>query len=210
MAMETTEEREFVRIETQLPLHYRPLSPEEYRREKAGILLDRQARIDPFFQLGERWSSQDEQGMRGGELERLIIPVLAAMNEKLDRILATIDPSDPLALRFEEPHSINISGAGMGLVAKECFSLETVLALEFLLPFLFPLTIKAIGKVNRVESLDAENQQWFIGMKFDVIHEEDREAIIRYTFREQRIALRARNLPMLFTNAEQSAALENP
>jgi c-di-GMP-binding flagellar brake protein YcgR len=97
----------------------------------------------------------------------------------------------------------------VGLVAKEYFPLETTLALALLLLFLFPLTIKAIGKVNRVESLDAENQQWYIGMKFDVIHEEDREAIIRYVFREQRVALRARNLPMLFTNAEQSAALEN-
>ena len=46
-------------------------------------------------------------------------------------------------------------------------------------------------------------------MKFDVIHEEDREVIIRYVFREQRVALRARNLPILFTKAEQSAALEN-
>ena len=44
--------------------------------------------------------------MRGGESERLIIPILAAMNEKLDRILSIIDPSDPIALRFKEPHSI--------------------------------------------------------------------------------------------------------
>jgi PilZ domain len=209
MGRENTEEREFVRVETQLPLHYRQLSPGEYRREKARILLDRQARINSLFQLVERWSSQDEQGMRGGESERLIIPILAAMNEKLDRILSLIDPSDPLALRFKEPHSLNIRGAGMGLVAKECFPLETTLALELVLPFPFPLTIKAIGKVNRVESLDGENQQWDIGMKFDVIHEEDREAIIRYIFREQRIALRARSLPMLFTKAEQSVAPEN-
>jgi hypothetical protein len=48
-----------------------------------------------------------------------------------------------------------------------------------------------------------------MGMKFDVIHEEDREAIIRYIFREQRIALRARSLPMLFTKAEQSVAPED-
>jgi c-di-GMP-binding flagellar brake protein YcgR len=97
----------------------------------------------------------------------------------------------------------------MGLVAQECFPLETTLTLELVLPFPFPLTIKAIGKVNRVESLDGENQQWDIGMKFDVIHEEDREAIIRYIFREQRIALRARSLPMLFTKAEQLVAPEN-
>lgn len=57
MARENTEEREFVRVETQLPLHYRQLSPGEYRREKARILLDRQARINFLFQLVERWSS---------------------------------------------------------------------------------------------------------------------------------------------------------
>ena len=57
MARENTEEREFVRVETQLPLHYRQLSPGEYRREKARILLDRQARINSLFQLVERWSS---------------------------------------------------------------------------------------------------------------------------------------------------------
>jgi len=202
MARENTEEREFVRAETQLPLHYRQLSAGEYRREKARILLDRQARINSLFQLVERRYSQDEQGMRAGESERLMIPILAAMNDKLDRILSIIDPSDPIALRFKEPQSINISGAGMGWVAKECFPLETTLALELVLPLPFPLTIKAIGKVNRVESLDGENQQWAIGMKFDVIHEEDREAIIRYIFREQRIALRARSLPMLFTKTE--------
>ncbi len=107
MARENPEDREFVRIETQLPLHYQPLSPGEYRREKARILLDRQARINPLFQLMERWPPQDEQGMRGGELERLIIPMFAAMNDKLDRILATLDPSHPMALRFEEPHLID-------------------------------------------------------------------------------------------------------
>ena len=50
--------------------------------------------------------------MRAGESERLMIAILAAMNEKLDRILSIIDLSDPIALRFKEPQSINISGAG--------------------------------------------------------------------------------------------------
>jgi hypothetical protein len=188
-----TEEREFVRIETQLPLRYRPLSPAEYRREKARILTDRQARMHPFLPLMERWSSQDEQGARNSELERLIGPVLAAMNEKLDRIMAILNPADPIALRFEEPKTLTISGAGVGVILHECFSPDTVLALEFLLPFPFPLQIKAIGKVNRVAPLDLDPQHWHTGVKFDVIHEEDREAVIRYIFREQRIALRTRN-----------------
>jgi hypothetical protein len=38
MARENTEEREFVRVETQLPLHYRQLSPGEYRRQKGAHL----------------------------------------------------------------------------------------------------------------------------------------------------------------------------
>jgi c-di-GMP-binding flagellar brake protein YcgR len=57
------------------------------------------------------------------------------------------------------------------------------------------LIIKAIGRINRVQAVDADYQQWYIGTQFDLIHEEDREAIIRYIFREQRVALRARNIP---------------
>jgi hypothetical protein len=192
MAEANSEEREFVRIDTHLPLRYQRLNSTEYRLEKAHILMDRQARMNPFFQLMERWSSQEEQGTRGAELERFAVPVLAAMNEKLDRILAILNPSDPMALRFEEPQALNISGAGVGLTLLECFPLDTVLALEFFLLFPFPLRIKAIGKVNRAEALDLEPQQWYTATKFDVIHEEDREAVIRYIFREQRITLRTR------------------
>jgi hypothetical protein len=197
-----SDEREFVRIDTQLPLRYQRLTATEYRRESARILLDRQARMNPFLPLMERWSSQDEQSTRSVELERLLGPVLAAMNEKLDRILAILDPSDPTALRFAMPQALNISAAGVGLTLTECFSLDTVLALDFFLPFSFPLLIKAIGKVTRVDPLNLEPQQWYTATKFDVIHEEDREAIIRYIFREQRLALRTRHSPITFRNME--------
>jgi hypothetical protein len=202
MSEAQADEREFVRIDTQLPLQYRPLSPAEYRREKARLLTDRQARMHPFFQLMDHWASQDEQSLRSSEFERLIVPVLAALNEKLDRILSIVHPGDPAALRFEEPRPLNISGSGLGLVLNECLPLETAIALEFLLPFPFPLRIKAIGKVNRVEPLAPEPQQWYTGTKFDVIREEDREAIIRYIFREQRLALRTRNTSLPAVGAE--------
>ena len=70
------------------------------------------------------------------------------------------------------------------------------------MPFSFPLRIKAIGKVNRVEALNLEPQQWYTATMFDVIHEEDREAIIRYIFREQRIALRTRHTDVLSITRE--------
>jgi PilZ domain len=195
MPEDNVEERDFVRIDTLLPLHYHSLTLSEYSWEKSRILMDRQSRINPFLQLMERWGSQDEPSMRRGELERFIVTVLAAMNEKLAHILATINPSNPMALRFEAPQPVNISGSGVGLILEETFPLDTALILELLLPFAFPLIIKAIGRINRVEAVDADYQQWYIGTQFDVIHEEDREAIIRYIFREQRVALRARNIP---------------
>ena len=209
MAEAHSEKREFVRIDTYLPLRYQRLNSTECRREKARILMDRPARMNPFLQLMEHSSSQEEQGARGAELERLIAPALAAMNEKLDRILAILNPADPMALRFEEPQALNISGAGVGLTLLERFPLDTALALEFFLPFPFPLRIKAIGKVNRVEALNHEPQQWYTATKFDVIHEEDREAIIRYIFREQRIALRTRQTPTLFTDVESPTTPQN-
>jgi PilZ domain len=199
MPGDNAEERNFVRIDTLLPLHYHFLTPNKYRREKSRILMDRQAQVNPFLQLMERWSLQDEQGMRGGDLDRLIVPVLAVMNEKLDHILAILNPNDPMALRFEAPQWVNISGSGIGLILQENFPLDAALLLELLLPFPFPLMVKAIGRVTRVEPvdadhLDADQQQWYVGTQFDVIREEDREAIIRYIFREQRVALRARSV----------------
>jgi hypothetical protein len=196
----SSEEHEFVRIATKLPLHYQRLNTAERRREKARILGDQQTRMNPFLQLMERWISQEDQGGRGSDLERLLGPVLAAMNEKLDHILAILDSSDPMALRFEKPLGMSISGSGIGLTLPEYFPLDSILGLDFLLPFPFPLRIKALAKVYRVESLDLTPQQWYVATKFDVIHEEDREAIIRYIFREQRIALRMRNIPAQLTN----------
>lgn len=249
--------REFVRLNTQLPLRYRVLRPAEYRREKARILTTHQDRAIPLLQLAERWASQDTQGKRERELQRLMVPVLAtmhekldrilchlnprdfvalrfleprpvnlsgsglggrgelqrrmvpalaAMHEKLDRILFSLNPHDPVALRFEKPLPVNLSGSGLGLTAEEPLSPETTLALELLLPFLAPLVIKAIGRVSRVQPLDPEKRQWHIGIAFEVIHEEDREAIIRYISREQRIALRARCEPPTATHVEQRSA----
>jgi len=148
-----------------------------------------------MLQLIERLASQDKQGLRGGELERLIVPVLAALHEKLDRVLFLLNPQDPVALRFADPQPVNLSGSGLGLTTGEPFLLDAHLGLELLLPLAFPLVIKAIGKVSRVQPWDQEKHQWLIGVRFEVIREEDREAIIHYIFREQRIALRARNTP---------------
>lgn len=203
------ERREFVRIETQLPLRYRVLNPTEYRREKARILTDPQGRVNPILQLLERWASQDDQ--RGlGELERLIVPVLVSIHEKLDHILFLLNPQDPVALRFEDAQPVNMSGSGLGLTAKESFPPGTLLAVQLLLPFPSPLVINTIGKVGWVRPSDAEPHQWYLGIQFDVIHEEDREAVIRYILREQRIALRARNALSTSTDVEPHLAPQEP
>ena len=214
--------REFVRIDTQLPLRYRVLSPAEYRREKARILTAHQGWASPLLQLAEHWASHDKQGKRkaelerfmvpvlaalhekldrilfhmnprdfvalrfqdpqpgtisgyalgrGGDLRRLMVPALAALDERLDRILFFLNPHDPVALRFQETRPVNISGSGLGLTTEEPFSLETTVVLELLLPFLSPLVITSIGKVSRVQLLDREKRRWDIGIKFDVIRE---------------------------------------
>lgn len=95
----------------------------------------------------------------------------------------------------EEPvliscHTINISGGGLMLsveldsLREEDFFLDNMLDLAIEIPDLVE-PVKAIGAVVRYEKESSVNEL-YLGVKFTLIEEKDRDQIISYVFKRQR------------------------
>jgi len=90
----------------------------------------------------------------------------------------------------------DLSGSGLQFLTKRQIKPGTVVKFILNPPASPPFSISALGEVMRVEKkkdpLDRK-MKYAYGTRFYAIHEDDREAIIQYTFKRQQEMLKARN-----------------
>ncbi len=115
------------------------------------------------------------------DMFRLIHAALAEVKEDLRRIRAHLGIEETLLRRRE----VEISGSGLSFRGAEQFSAGQLLMLSMVLPFELPILVRAVGEL--IESHEAAGMDERLNrLRFVVIHEEDRELIVKYTFQRQR------------------------
>ncbi len=115
------------------------------------------------------------------DMFRLLHAALTEVKEDLRRIKAHLGIEE-IHLRRRE---VEISGSGLSFQGPEEFSPGQLLMLSMVLPFELPVLVRAVGEL--IEGRESAGAQGRLNrLRFVVIHEEDRELIVKYTFQRQR------------------------
>jgi len=187
--------REYVRIDDYLCFDYQVLTPELYEEEKKKF-FQRQSGVErirfkyPFIPLF--WGEYREEETKTSTTDQLILNLLIGINEKLDTMIKILSEGEASKtnLSFKQACYINISGSGLRFITKEKITPGTFLKIHILIPLFPSFVITTLAQA--VRSDEREDKKYEIGACFVAIHEDDRDALIRYIFIRQRKLLRQR------------------
>ena len=174
------ERRNFVRVSATLPLEIRVISREEADRLR-----------DCYSVPWEGLTPLDVKArLQHSELPQPLVDVLLELNRKLDLILDIVSSGEECRkVAGGEWREVEISGTGMGFFWTKSLPPGTMLDIKLLLPTVPFRPIKALGEVVRTE--ERRGKTW-LGVKFTLLREEDREEIVRFCFFKQKEFLRQR------------------
>lgn len=194
--------REYLRVEAPLPIRYRVVDQAEARSLRAEIEGRASAGAARTRTMRGRTSTLPGLRVPGGA--RALSPVpetsppalpheaqrqLDRIEEKLDRIL------DHLGLAAVDGASaprrvidVDISGSGLRFRTRQRYDEGTLLEIDLELPLSPPARMRALISVVRCSRPDGPSPDgdWMLAGQYDAIHEDDRGAIVRYTFDRQR------------------------
>jgi hypothetical protein len=187
--MEGRKHRTYIRTPVSLPVRYTILTREDYLKLKET----------EFETEGwEDWSEKKnaklglDEVMAGEEIDARLLAILRHLDAKLDRVIDLLKQRDTQDHQFEAK-AIDISAVGLKLISSQHIQVGTLLHLAISLPS--APSLSAIGEVKHIDQQLEEDDTpcYHIGVGFREIHEEDREEIIRYTFKKQRKLIRSKS-----------------
>ncbi len=164
------ERRAYFRVRAYLPLRHRPLQPGERETLRAEMSTPRP---EP-------------------EVEEGLSTWLCQLEEKLDLVLSHLDPAAQRPLCDRDRRVVEISGSGLSFPSKERIRVGESLLVELRLPGGRPRPVRALAEVVERREADDPWGESRVAVAFREIHEDDREAIVRFSNDLQRLELRAR------------------
>lgn len=172
--------RAYYRVEGRLPLRLTPLAPDEV--EQAIFELD-----SPSAWLGPRVESEEE----GALLERL-----RRLEEKLDLLLRRAGVEVPRPLGAADMHDLVFSGSGLATEVEGDHRRGELFRVEILLPSPAARLVRGVAEAvsDPPEGVGAGVPRP-IALAFRHMVEEDRDALVAYSYELQRLALRAAHAP---------------
>ncbi len=169
-----SERRNYVRVDTTLRYHYEKIDsvPEVWGRTSTIYLTRTYVDIPTFT---DKMETED--------LFRLLYSALGEIKDEISSM------KERLGLKTERmmSHRINISGSGASFWddSKKLEKGDKVL-FTVVLPLELPLMVKSVAEVVNEPTHDPEIGGYRHKLRFVLIDPEDRELIIRYTFKRQR------------------------
>ncbi|MBP7146369.1 MAG: PilZ domain-containing protein [Acidobacteria bacterium] len=186
----TVTTRSFARVNDELPVRLRVLTEDQATElaralEQAPTYCEHVA-ADPLRRApGATW----EQAALASILDRL-----ERLEAIVDRIAERVGAEGDEQGNWLDGNTVALSGSGLGLWATVRIPDGTPIELELSLPGDPSATVRALGRIVTLILPDGDTVpvgRFHLGVAFEAIHEQDREAIVRYTFRVQRAQLRS-------------------
>jgi len=196
---ELIQKRSYVRVEDSFGVRFRTLNPQEYERRRFEFASRASRRGEARSLLATDWSRelQDTLGEEAAAgLESVLIKMLIGLDRKLDKIIALLERPEG-EMGFCKGTGVNISGAGFCFVTESPVRVGGMLEVALELTVFPRLHLMALGKALRVREIRQfpdTHRHFEVAVEFTDIHEDDRDEIIRYTFRRQRELLRTQRL----------------
>ena len=188
------ERRQYLRVEaTGLTVLYEVVPPETLQEAAIEVYNQPPLAQELEIETDKLWHTAD-LGERMNEQFALMARSFGQLDAKLDYLIAVAE-GNPVERRPEHPvYLLDISGAGLSFLAKEDLPKETLLRVRIRYSR-FPLSeVLTIGKVMWVRPAEADKHegQFEIGVRFEVIRDDDREMLFRFITRIERKMLRDR------------------
>lgn len=196
---ELIQKRSYVRVEDSFGVRFRMLDPEEYERRRYEFASRASRRGEARSLLATDWSRELQETLgeeAAAGLESVLIKMLIGLDRKLDKIIELLERPEG-ETGFFKGTGVNISGAGFYFVTESPVRVGAMLEVALELTVFPGLHLMALGKALRVrEILDFPDthRHFEVAVEFTDIHEDDRDEVIRYTFRRQRELLRTQRL----------------
>jgi hypothetical protein len=162
------ERREFFRVDARLPIRVVSLGPRDSDRLALEIKSPKQPEMNPS--------------------DPVLADRLDRMERKLDRVLAALDENVLSPLWEGDAQSVSISGAGVGVEVEDSLASASEVLVEILLPETPSRHVRAIARPVELGVADCPETAF----AFEVIAEQDRDAIVRFSQEIQRLSLRDR------------------
>ena len=183
--MASKERRSHVRGNFSFSVRYTIISPEEY------VELKKQDHAS--FPLANSISDTRRQDIATTE-NYFIASFLLHIDEKLNTIIAMLSKEGKGGGLINKALGVNISGAGMNVLAYQFVEKGTILRMEFTLSGCPLVYINTFGEVIKTSQVDENGKKMYsLGIKFFDLESGDQERIISCVFRKQRETIRKRN-----------------
>lgn len=126
-------------------------------------------------------------------LDEELFTLIMMMDKKLDLLLEVLCKPKGDSCVEDRVSKVNISGSGIRFYSNRPYERGQLLKLTIFLPIFPQPSISAVGEVARSEAVDKNGtKEYQVAAKFMAISEDDREEIVRYTFKRERELLRNR------------------
>jgi hypothetical protein len=180
MSKSQNSDREFFRAPANLFVFY---GPESAQSRQAMAMNSEIWHNNSELEANARRAMDDKdvpENMRG------LLSVLRWLDFKLDLILDQLRSRERQAAFPHHLETIDISGAGIGMIDCGQLKLGERIIMAFNLPDSPSQPIYSVGEVVRVAEDPSCDGQARAAVRFEEIAESDRERIIRFTFNQQR------------------------
>lgn len=189
--MSGSQARNFARVAVSLPVRLRPLDEAESRRIATRLLAEPSYREE----LPLSGALPGEAGHFEHAALRSLLERMDALEALLGRVAAAVGVEPDINEGWTEGEAVACSGAGLGALVPTRFAENTPLEVELTLLGEPRATVRALARTVSLVMPDGDRLpvgRFHLGLAFETIHEADREAVVRYTFRVQRAQLRDR------------------
>ncbi len=165
--------RNFVRVDSELMFSVKKIEaiPEIWLRT-SSVYLTKTALDIPVH----------KESIENEEMFRLIYSALGQITDELRTIKERLGIEDALLYKKE----LNISGGGISFFDEREFAKDSIVECSIVLPLELPMMVKAVAKIVGESVYHPEKKAFFYQANFVLIDNDDRELIIRYTFKRQR------------------------
>ena len=185
------ERREYFRIDDEVALEYRLISPGEAERVREKI----QSRMVDKFTAASSFASTSRQLTQVMHRVQSQSPELArclqAIDQKLNMI-AQLFVSEEINLHEQPTQEVNLSAGGIAFRVQHEIKIDSLLELRMAL---FPslLGILTVCRVIQCERLDDGNLKlpWQVAVVYEHLRESDRELLVRHIMSKETQQLRS-------------------
>jgi c-di-GMP-binding flagellar brake protein YcgR len=187
--------RSHLRVNSYVILNYRIISGEEFIEQKNKYIQNISHDTEENLYKSQIFTGE-ELDLTTEHPSVEILNEIKTLNKKIDFIINHLIKPDDKSILDEEQTEVSLSGSGIKFISSDNLKTGDFLEMKLVLPLSTGIVIDFIAEVIRVikpagslGTNDPESSE--IAVKYVAINGDDREMIIRYTFKRQRELLRA-------------------